>query len=154
MWFGAGAAGRKVSCARMTSRAHVPLSRRQPGTQSEDQERALGISHRSHWCDVLRTALILRLRVRSRVGPASGPSKSLHAWHRGPSLDRCDLRAFSVFWLHRAAGGIDPTPNKAVKRGRRDSSWRAEGPGRKGRKKKEEGKSGLGDGQELTGLGK
>ena len=62
MWFGARAAGRrKVLCAKMSRRPHVPLSRRHQGTQSGDQERALGISHCSHWCDVLRTALILSL---------------------------------------------------------------------------------------------
>ena len=43
--------------------------------------------------------------------------------------------------------------NKALKRGRKDSFWRAEGPGRTGSKKKEEGKSELGDGPALT-LGK
>ena len=41
---------------------------------------------------------------------------------------------------------------KERERGRKDSFWRAEGSGRTG-SKKEEGKSGLGDGQVLT-LGK
>lgn len=44
--------------------------------------------------------------------------------------------------------------NKAVKRGRRESFWRAEEPGRKGRRKKEEGKSGLGGRQALAVSGK